>query len=336
MLFQRLDRVHFVAFGLPGEHQAAARAMSVHQHGTSAADAMLAAQVRAGQAQFVAQAVRQGACAVPTMARPFLAVDMKHDAVQRAFIVYSWHAPMRSGGARQGVFHGAHAAGGRPGAGDTRRDRADLPGPRHWHALFGRGAPVHRGVRCTSTSSRSAPARRTGRRHTPPRASAARASPARRIPFHQGRAQDATAKSPWRRAYSTKCQPCPGRQGRIRISVTSSSGARQVDIRPSRTRRRPPRGGRARRGPPSGHPAARTWWAISGGWIHMAHAAADGAAVAGLPVTDVQDGGAQDCGRRSAISARKLQVPLARHRSRWRFRFLPPPREYRLRLIERH
>jgi hypothetical protein len=56
---QPLDRLDAGAIGLHGQHQAGAHGMSVHQHGAGAADAVFTAQMRAGQAQYMAQEIRQ-------------------------------------------------------------------------------------------------------------------------------------------------------------------------------------------------------------------------------------------------------------------------------------
>ena len=56
---QALDRRDRGAVGLHGEHQARAHRLAVHQHGAGAADAVLAADVRAGEAELVAQEVAE-------------------------------------------------------------------------------------------------------------------------------------------------------------------------------------------------------------------------------------------------------------------------------------
>ncbi len=56
---QSLDGENLVAIGLHGEHQAGADRLSVEQDGARAAHAVLAADVRAGQTQLVAQEVAQ-------------------------------------------------------------------------------------------------------------------------------------------------------------------------------------------------------------------------------------------------------------------------------------
>ena len=56
---QALDRRHRGAVDLDGEHQARAHRLTVHQHGAGAADAVLAADVRAGEAELVAQEVAE-------------------------------------------------------------------------------------------------------------------------------------------------------------------------------------------------------------------------------------------------------------------------------------
>jgi hypothetical protein len=47
------------AIGLHGEHEAGAHGGAIHQHGASAADAMFAADMRAGERQLLAQEIRQ-------------------------------------------------------------------------------------------------------------------------------------------------------------------------------------------------------------------------------------------------------------------------------------
>ena len=56
---QPFDRVHAPAVGLHREHEAAAHDLAVHAHGAGAAHAVLAADVRAGEAQLLAQEVDQ-------------------------------------------------------------------------------------------------------------------------------------------------------------------------------------------------------------------------------------------------------------------------------------
>ena len=56
---QALDGGDGVSVGLHREHQAGAHRRAVDQHGAGAADAVLAAGMRAGQQQLVAQAVEQ-------------------------------------------------------------------------------------------------------------------------------------------------------------------------------------------------------------------------------------------------------------------------------------
>ena len=56
---QRLDRLDVAALGLRREHQAGAHGAAVELHGAGAADAVLAADVRAAQAERVAQEVGQ-------------------------------------------------------------------------------------------------------------------------------------------------------------------------------------------------------------------------------------------------------------------------------------
>ena len=54
---EAFDRLDAAAVGLHREHQAGARAVAVDQHGAGAADAMLAADMGAGQAQRVTQEI---------------------------------------------------------------------------------------------------------------------------------------------------------------------------------------------------------------------------------------------------------------------------------------
>jgi len=51
------DGGDLVAVGLYREHQAGARRLAVEQHGAGAADAVLAAGMRAGETEIVAQAI---------------------------------------------------------------------------------------------------------------------------------------------------------------------------------------------------------------------------------------------------------------------------------------
>ena len=54
---EALDRLDGAAVGLHGEHQAAAHDVAVHAHGAGPAYAVLAAEVRAGEAELLAQEV---------------------------------------------------------------------------------------------------------------------------------------------------------------------------------------------------------------------------------------------------------------------------------------
>src|SRR4051812_23982272 len=56
---ERLDGAHVVSVDLDGEHQAGAHGLAVELHGARPADAVLAAHVGSGEAQVVAQEVRQ-------------------------------------------------------------------------------------------------------------------------------------------------------------------------------------------------------------------------------------------------------------------------------------
>ncbi len=56
---EALDGLDLEAVGLDGEEQAAAHGDAVEPHGACAADAVLAADVRAGEAERVAQEVAQ-------------------------------------------------------------------------------------------------------------------------------------------------------------------------------------------------------------------------------------------------------------------------------------
>ena len=54
-----LDGQHLVAVGLHRQHQAGARRAAVEQDGAGAADAMLAAEMGAGEAELVADEIGQ-------------------------------------------------------------------------------------------------------------------------------------------------------------------------------------------------------------------------------------------------------------------------------------
>src|ERR1700686_89575 len=54
---EAFDRLDAAAVGLPREHQASTRAVAIDQHGAGAADAVLAADMGAGQAQRVTQEI---------------------------------------------------------------------------------------------------------------------------------------------------------------------------------------------------------------------------------------------------------------------------------------
>jgi hypothetical protein len=54
---EAFDGRHVVALGLDREHQARPHRRAIEQHGAAPADAVLAADVRAGQAEVVAEVV---------------------------------------------------------------------------------------------------------------------------------------------------------------------------------------------------------------------------------------------------------------------------------------
>jgi hypothetical protein len=75
---QPLDRVHAAAVRLHREHQAAAHDVAVHAQRARAAHAVLAADVRAGEAELVAQEIDQ-VLARQDAARHLRAVDRERD-----------------------------------------------------------------------------------------------------------------------------------------------------------------------------------------------------------------------------------------------------------------
>src|SRR5205085_1394871 len=77
-LGEPFDRADLRAFGLHCEHQAGAHWASVQQHGAGAAHAVLAAEMRAGQATILAQRVGQAAPRFD-LDRARLAVDGERD-----------------------------------------------------------------------------------------------------------------------------------------------------------------------------------------------------------------------------------------------------------------
>src|SRR5262249_60116938 len=58
-LRQTLDRLDLCSVGLDGEHQTASDELAIHAHGARAADAVLAADMRAREAELVAKEVDQ-------------------------------------------------------------------------------------------------------------------------------------------------------------------------------------------------------------------------------------------------------------------------------------
>jgi hypothetical protein len=75
---QPLDGLHFAAVGLHREHQAAAYDLAVHAHGASTTYAVLAAQVRASEAELLTQEVHE-VRAGRDAARDLRAVDGERD-----------------------------------------------------------------------------------------------------------------------------------------------------------------------------------------------------------------------------------------------------------------
>ena len=62
---EALDRRHLMTLGLDREHQARSHRRPVEQHRAAAADAVLAAHVRAGQAEVVAKVVGKKPARIP-------------------------------------------------------------------------------------------------------------------------------------------------------------------------------------------------------------------------------------------------------------------------------
>src|ERR1700745_1888377 len=75
---QALDRLYVGAIALHGKEQAAAHHRVIKQHGASAADALLAADMRAGQSEIVAQEIHQRFAGFDPFAN-FLAIDAQFD-----------------------------------------------------------------------------------------------------------------------------------------------------------------------------------------------------------------------------------------------------------------
>jgi hypothetical protein len=82
---QSLDGDDLAAFGLDREDQAGAYRLAVHQHGAGAADAVLAANVSAGEAKLVAQTIRES--------QPRLDLDADLLAVDLEFGGHEEHRP---------------------------------------------------------------------------------------------------------------------------------------------------------------------------------------------------------------------------------------------------
>ena len=269
---------------LHGEHQAGAHAVAVDQHRAGAAHAVLAADMRAGEPERVAQEIgeQQARLDRSLVGR---AVDRHLDRARLAHALASVRASPRRGRA--------------PGRRARRRDDADSPtrhadrcSARRRHARHSVAASISAGSSARPSNSASASAARFGRVADAP---SWRCGPARSLPSAtvSVAATAASAKSPPRRATSSKPQPVPGGSFGNAISVTSSSAARSTVSAPRKKSRAgdraPPR---SRRDVELGVEQQRHHRQLGGG-IGMRQAAADGAAVADREMRDVRHGVAE-------------------------------------------
>ena len=126
---QALDRDDLGAFGLHREHQAGAHRLAVDQHGAGAADAVLAADMGAGQPQMMAQAIGE------RQAR--LDLDLDRLAVDFEFDRHGFHT-LRRRGFERALDHGAGERAAIGGAGVDIVLRIDRGGRRRlapWRSM---------------------------------------------------------------------------------------------------------------------------------------------------------------------------------------------------------
>jgi len=90
VLVQALDGIDLAAFGLYGQRHTGAAGHAVDVHGAGAADAVLAADVGAGRAQFVSEEVRQQGARFAGAAA-LLAIEYQVDAHDIVFTVSLHH-----------------------------------------------------------------------------------------------------------------------------------------------------------------------------------------------------------------------------------------------------
>ena len=304
---EALDGGDLGAVGLHGEHQARAHGLAVEQHGAGAADAVLAAEVGAGEPAPLAQEVGQrepGLGRVRPAGRPVDPhLDMRSQPRRAsstracASALATIAAPTRAPVVRRSVQ--VRRAPIRAPAMASRAellgvDVADVP-HRGRRPRPPRPAPASdpgRAARCRTAATRSSSS-----------SSTATAAPA-------------MAKSPWRRANSSIANPHrPCHTGKV-TPVSSSSSPRAVVHRPvkkSAGGHRPPAGGRQHL--ELGVERERDGRVLGGG-VGVGERAADRAAVADLEVADERRGPGQqrdrvgDARRERSIVACVVPAPI--------------------------
>ena len=203
-----------VAAGHRGQHRARLHRLVVQPHHAGAAVAGVAAPVRAGQAEVVAQEVHQQQAALD-LAGDLLAVDGHRHLHVRPLRRDAWRTARRSARAGQLVgqvplvLRAAAHVGDRLAARARRSRRPARTAPR---TAPGRAAP-RRSPGCRSCSGRRRPAR-PGRRRS------------RRRPARPRRRPDTTAQSPARRStFSYALEPFGRTGNRTSMSISASPTA---------------------------------------------------------------------------------------------------------------
>ena len=225
---QALDGVHPAAVGLHGEDEAGARGLAVHQHGAGPAGAVLAAEVRAREAEVLAQQIREEHAR--DHARPALGAvhgqPRCRAAMQPGDVTPPPPARPRWPSARDGRAPPRRGAGTRRWRAG-RRARSISPARRPPH--LGRAAPP-------PAARRSAPRRRAPACGASPAAEDHEprvAADARRVererPRTRRRARSPRAAAPPRRSRD-RC--AARRRPGTSISASSSSGSSAVASRP--------------------------------------------------------------------------------------------------------
>ena len=208
---ERLDRLHRRAVGLDREQAAAADRDAVEPHGAGAADAVLAADVRAGEAEAVAEEVGQEQARLDVLDDD-LAVDRDRDLASRGPLPGPQQRPLDE---RAGEV--AEVRGG----GVDRAGRVDRPSGEQ-AGLARRRLRQRRRLRPPARPRRARSAGRSPRRPTPARRGPRRRRAGARPPPSRARSPRPAARAPRTR----RPRPAPAR-GQV-VATTSSPGASVV------------------------------------------------------------------------------------------------------------